>query len=169
MNVQNTSGMSVSRSLRWGLLAYETFRLVVLIRVMTRETVGGAFPSLIFGAANTLFVLMALFLAADFYRYSVYASLYAAGKIVSVITLISCGFFRWNAIIEAIILRDAAPLIQNLLIITLGDLLSAGGGIFLALRRAENVKKNDKTIKTAVEFLEKNTETGGKAGENGGI
>ncbi|MDR2135942.1 MAG: hypothetical protein LBO76_04930 [Treponema sp.] len=172
MSVQNTGKTPVFRPLLWGLLAYEVFRLVILIRAITRETPGGEFPALIFGAANTLFALMSLFLLVDFCRYSVYASLYAAGKIITVVTLVSCGFFRRDAIIEAIILQDAAPLVQSLLIITLGDLVSAGGGIFLSLhalhtQRTDRAGNNAEPAGTAAEAAEKNT--GPRAGEDGGL
>jgi hypothetical protein len=138
MRVQHT-GESRFPPLRWGLLVYEVVRLVILIRAMTGEILGG-YPSLIFGAANPLFMLMALFMAVDFYRYSVYASLYAAGKIISVVTLISCGFFWQERIIRAIILEDAAALVGRLATMTLVDLATAAGGIFLALQRVEHAE-----------------------------
>jgi hypothetical protein len=149
MRVQHTGG-SPFQPLRWGLLVYEVFRLVILIRIMSGELLGNGFPSLIFGAANTLFILMALFMVVDFYRYSVYASLYTAGKIVTVITLISCGFFWQERIIRAIILEDAAPLVERLATLTLGDLLTAAGGIFLALRRPDHAEARGRDADTAV-------------------
>jgi hypothetical protein len=171
MNIQHTGESHAFQPLRWGLLVYEAVRLALLVRVMAEEILGGVFPALIFGAANALFVLMALFLLVDFYRYSVYASLYVAGKIVTVITLISCGFFWRDRVIQAIILREAVPLVGNLLSITLGDLVSAGGGIFLVLysRRTERAEKDTETGKTAAELTADNTETGAGVGaENNG-
>ncbi|MDR0670079.1 MAG: hypothetical protein LBF95_08355 [Treponema sp.] len=170
MNSQHTGESQAFQPLCWGFLVYEVVRLTLLIRAMGQEIPGGAFPSLIFGAANTLFVLMALFLLVDFYRYSVYASLYTAGKIISVITLISCGFFWRDRIIQAIVVQGAIPLVGNLLAITLGDLVSAAGGIFLVLRvrRAEHTEKDTETgTRSLGESAESGAETG--AGENGGL
>ncbi|MDR2376142.1 MAG: hypothetical protein LBD96_06860 [Treponema sp.] len=169
MNIQNTGESYSFQPLRWGLLVYEVVRLVLLIHVMAEEILGGVFPGLVFGAANALFVLMALFLLVDFCRYSVYASLYTVGKIVTVITLISCGFFWRDRVIQAILLREAAALVGNLLSIALGDLVSVGGGIFLILysRRTERAEKDTETGKTAVERTAANTEAG--AGNNGGL
>jgi hypothetical protein len=121
----------VSRPLQWGLLVYEVFRLAVLVRIMTGDALGEGFPSLIFGAANALFPLMALFLLLDFHRYAAYASLYAAGKILGVVVVISCGFFWLDRIIQAIILGEAASTAENLVLIAIGDLLSAVGGMLL--------------------------------------
>jgi hypothetical protein len=147
MIVLNAGESRVFRLPRWGLLVYEVFRLVVLIRAISGEALGDQFPGLIFGAANTLFVLMAFFLLVDFCRYSVYASLYAAGKIITVIALAGCVFFWRERIIQAIILREAVPLLESLFIITLGDFVSAGAGIFLALgaRQAEGAGKEGET------------------------
>jgi hypothetical protein len=68
----------VPRPLLWGLLIYEALRLAFLTRIMAGGE--GDFPSLIFGAPHALFPLMALFMAADFNRYTAYAPLYTAGK-----------------------------------------------------------------------------------------
>jgi hypothetical protein len=133
MDVQTAGEPRILRPLRWAILVYEVFRLAVFIRLMTGESLGDKFPGLIFGAANALFPLMALFLAVDFGRYAAYASLYAAGKILAVVVLASCGFFWQDRIIEAIVEGEAAA-VGDLLMVALGDLATAGGGIVLALR-----------------------------------
>jgi hypothetical protein len=101
---------------------------------MTGGLPGEQFPTLVFGAANALFLLMALFMLADMGRYGAYASLYAAGKILGVLVLISCGIFWQDVIIQAIMIRGVSMvyILGCLLGITMGDLLSAGGGILLA-------------------------------------
>ncbi|MDR1444106.1 MAG: hypothetical protein LBI94_04450 [Treponema sp.] len=158
MNTQTAGEPRVFRPLQWGLLVYEVFRLAVLVRIMTGDTLGGGFPGLIFGAANALFPLMALFLLVDFHRYAAYASLYAAGKILSVVVVVSCGFFWLDRIIQAIILEEAASAAGNLVLIAIGDLLSAGGGILLARRSRHG---------TAVKPAEQHT--GETTAENGGL
>jgi hypothetical protein len=99
-----------------------------------------------FGAANALFPLMALFLLADFRRYGVYASLYTAGKILGVIALVSGGIFWRDSIIQAIMIKGVslAYILGGLLGIAMGDLLSAGGGFLLARfsKQAETVMDN---------------------------
>jgi hypothetical protein len=133
MDDQTAGGAPVLRPLRWGILVYEVFRLAVFIRVMAGESLGDKFPGLAFGAANALFPLMALFLVVDFGRYAPYASLYAAGKILAATVLISCGFLWRDRIFEALFTGKAA-VVGDLLTVALGDLVSAGGGIVLALR-----------------------------------
>ncbi|MDR1024864.1 MAG: hypothetical protein LBL56_03995 [Treponema sp.] len=134
MSNQTGGEPRVFRPLQWGLLVYEVFRLAVLVRIMTGDTREDGFPALIFGAANALFPLMVLFLLVDFHRYFPYASLYAAGKILSAVTMISCGFFRLDRIILAIILGGTVPAAGRLALIVLGDLISAGAGILLVRR-----------------------------------
>jgi hypothetical protein len=133
MDDKTAGGAPVLRPLRWGILAYELFRLAVFIRLMAGESLGDKFPGLAFGAANALFPLMALFLTVDFNRYAPYASLYAAGKILAFVVLVSCGFLWRERIVEALFTGKAAA-VGDLLTVALGDLLSAAGGIALALR-----------------------------------
>ncbi|MDR3248012.1 MAG: hypothetical protein LBT39_04425 [Treponema sp.] len=136
--------MNTPRVLQWGLLIYEALRLAVLTWIMTGKLSGEQFPILAFGAANALFPLMALFLLVDIRRYGVYASLYSAGKILGVITLVSCGVFWQDRLIQAIMLNGNALLytIGSLLGIAMGDLVSAGGGMVLTRysKRAEAVE-----------------------------
>jgi hypothetical protein len=126
--------MNTPRPLQWVLLIYEAFRLVILTRIMTSGLAGDEFPSLVFGAAQALFPLMALFMLVDIGRYGAYASLYSAGKILGVIVLLSCGIFWKDRLIQAIGMTGEPLLyaVGSLLGIALGDLISAGGGIVLA-------------------------------------
>jgi hypothetical protein len=136
MYLENTEGNGVSRTLRWGLLIYETLRLVVFIQIMTGGTGEGEFPSMIFGASNALFPLMALFLLTDFHRYGAYAPLYAAGKVLSVLVLCSAAVLWRDRIIQSILLKGIDFLYRagGLAAVVLGDTVSAICGGFLALR-----------------------------------
>jgi hypothetical protein len=156
MSNQTGGEPRVFRPLQWGLLVYEIFRLAVLVRIMTGDTREEGFPALIFGAANALFPLMALFLLVDFHRYFPYASLYAAGKILSAVTMISCGFFWLDRIIQTIILGGAVSTAGSLALIVMGDLISAGGGILLVHR-----------YRAAAEAVEQHTDE--TAAGNGGL
>jgi hypothetical protein len=136
MHLETAEGIGAPRALRWGLLIYETLRLAVLIRIMTGGTGEKDFPSVIFGASNALFLLMALFLLVDYYRYGAYAPLYAAGKVLSVVVLSSAAVFWRDKIIQSILLKGPSFLYAagSLAAIALGDTFSAICGIFLALR-----------------------------------
>ncbi|MDR3247373.1 MAG: hypothetical protein LBT39_01180 [Treponema sp.] len=126
--------MNTPRILQWGLLLYEAVRLAVLTWIMVSGFSGEQLPSLIFGAANALFLLMALFLLVDIRRYGAYASLYVAGKVLAVVVLISCAVFGRDTILQAIMLKGTSLLytVGSLLGIAIGDLISTGGGILLA-------------------------------------
>ncbi|MDR0399492.1 MAG: hypothetical protein LBH51_00940 [Treponema sp.] len=137
MSLETARESGVPRILRWGLLVYEALRLAVLVRIMAGEAGEGEFPGIVYGAANALFLLMALFLLADLDRYGVYAPLYSAGKILSVLVLSSVGMFRRDMIMRSILARgiDFLYAVGGLAVIALGDVFSAICGVFLALRR----------------------------------
>jgi hypothetical protein len=133
MYPQNGEGKGVPRPLLWGLLIYEALRLAVLTRIMSGGD--GEFPGLIFGAPNALFLLMALFMLVDFNRYTAYAPLYTAGKILSIFVLAGSGFFWRDRIVQTILLKGLGSLYAagGLLAIALGDIFSVSCGVFLAL------------------------------------
>jgi hypothetical protein len=137
MYPQSAEEKGVPRLLLWGLLIYEALRLAVFIRIMAGGTGDGEFPSLIFGAPQALFPLMALFMAADFNRHTAYAPLYTAGKVLSILVLAGSGFFWRERIVQTILQRGLEPLYMSggLMIIALGDILSVFCGVFLILRR----------------------------------
>ncbi|MDR3174022.1 MAG: hypothetical protein LBU19_07220 [Treponema sp.] len=135
MYPQNGEGKGVSRLLLWGLFIYEALRLAVLARIMGGGTGDGEFPSLIFGTPNALFLLMALFMLADFNRYTVYAPLYTAGKVLSILVLAGSGFFWRDKIVQTILLNGLGSLYAaaGLAVIALGDIFSISCGVFLIL------------------------------------
>jgi hypothetical protein len=132
MRLETAEGNGAPRALRWGLLIYEALRLAVFIQIMTGE---GEFPSMIFGAPNALFLLMALFLLTNFHRYGAYAPLYTAGKVLSVLVLASAAVLRRDEIVQSILLKgiDFLYAAGGLAAVTLGDAFSAICGVFLAL------------------------------------
>jgi hypothetical protein len=134
---QSAEEKGVPRPLLWGILIYEALRLAVFTRIMTGGGGNGEFPSLIFGAPQALFPLMALFMAADFKRYAAYAPLYTAGKVLSILVLAGSGFFWRERIVQTILQRGLEPLYMagGLVIIALGDIFSVFCGVFLILRR----------------------------------
>jgi hypothetical protein len=135
-------------------LLYEVLRLTVLIRIMIRAG-GEESTTLIAGAANALFLFMALFLLTDFRRHAAYVPLYIAGKILMVLVALGCGFLGRQRIIQAMILGGEDPLYTagGLAGIALGDLVSVGAGMFL-LRYAKPAGEDGET---------------GAAAENGGL
>lgn len=141
MHPQNGEEKAVPRPLLWGLLIYEALRLAVLTRIMNGGNGNGEFPSLIFGAPNALFPLMALFMLADFNRYTAYAPLYTAGKVLSILVLAGSGFFWRDRIAQTILVKGLEPLYTaaGLLAIALGDIFSVPCGVFLVLRRGQAV------------------------------
>jgi hypothetical protein len=144
MDITAPKGALVPRPLQWGLLLYEALRLAVLIRVMTRA--GGEAVLLITGAANALFFFMALFLLADFRRHAAYVPLYVAGKILMALVAAGCGLLGHQRILQAIILGGESLLYAagGLAGIALGDLISAGAGMFL-LRYSKPAGKDRET------------------------
>jgi hypothetical protein len=142
MYPRNGEEKGVPRPLLWGLLTYEALRLAVLTRIMAGGTGDGEFPPLIFGAPNALFLLMALFMLADFSRYTAYAPLYAAGKALSVFVLAASVLFWRDRILQAVLLKGLGSLYAagGLLAIALGDVFSVPCGVFLALRGKKAVQ-----------------------------
>jgi hypothetical protein len=128
--------MKVYRPLRGILLIYELFRLAVLVLAARAAPAGegAAFPSLVYGAANALFLLMALFVWLDPFRYGVYAPLYAAGKLISAVSALGWCVFSWQRIVNNVVLIEDSGILTVtglLLLIATGDILSACGGAIL--------------------------------------
>jgi hypothetical protein len=132
------------RPLRGGLFVYELVRLGMLVEAVGLAAPTGeevVFPALVFGAANALFVLMALFVWRDPLRYGVYAPLYTAGKAISVIAALGWCVVSWQRIVNTIFINDSDILVVLglLMCIAAGDILSACGGAALIrkFKRAE--------------------------------
>ncbi|GHT65531.1 hypothetical protein FACS1894110_07640 [Spirochaetia bacterium] len=93
------------------------------------------FPVLVYGAANVLFLLMALFVRLDPQRYGAYVPLYTAGKVISAVSALGWCVFSWERIINAFFMNDPESFIWivggSLLFIAAGDILSACGGVAL--------------------------------------
>jgi hypothetical protein len=142
MYPQSGEEKGVPRPLLWGLLIYEALRLAVFIRIMAGGAGDGEFPALIFGAPNALFLLMALFMLADFKRHAAYAPLYTAGKALSVLALAGSGFFWRDKILQTMLLKGQGSLYAagGLVAAALGDLLSISCGLFLALHRGKAIQ-----------------------------
>jgi hypothetical protein len=118
---------------------YELVRLFVLAKFIGPGAEGTVFPWAAFGAANGLFLLMALFIWLDFGRYGVYAPLYTAGKVLAVVSAAGWCVFSRAQIINAIFMDESGILmaLESLLAITAGDLLSAVGGAALSNKRKQ--------------------------------
>jgi hypothetical protein len=134
--------MKIHRPLRFCLLFYEFIRLFTLLWV-----VGGAvpqeeaFPWLVYGTANALFLFMALFLLADLSRYRSYIPLYTAGKMLAVFSAMGWVFFSRVQLTWAI-MEDSPgilALLGGVLGIAGGDLLSVAGALVLS-RKLKNWK-----------------------------
>jgi hypothetical protein len=124
------------RPLRGILFGYELVRLVALVGVIGLAPPAGegvAFPTLVYGTANALFVLMALFVWLDPLRYEAYVPLYTAGKVISVVSVLGWCIFSLERIFNAVFMHDSGILIVlgSLLCIALGDILSVCGGAAL--------------------------------------
>jgi hypothetical protein len=131
--------MDVYRPLRGGLFIYEVARLCLLAGVMGGAAPGGEealFPVLATGAANALFLLMALFIWLDLGRYKAYIPLYTAGKALTVIAALGWCFFSRQKIFAAVLANTPGVLVMlgSLLCTTLGDILSVCGGAVLLVR-----------------------------------
>jgi hypothetical protein len=126
--------MKMYRPLRFCLLLYEFVRLFALLWV-----VGGAapreeaFPWLVYGTANALFLFMALFLVVDMSWYRSYIPLYTAGKTLAAFSAMGWVFFSRVRLTLAIIEGDpgALALLGGVLGIAGGDLLSAAAALAL--------------------------------------
>jgi hypothetical protein len=79
----------------------------------------------------------------DFGRYTAYAPLYTAGKVLSILVLAGSGFFWRDRIVQTILLKGLGPLYTagGLLAIALGDVFSAACGAFLILRGKKAVHR----------------------------
>jgi hypothetical protein len=102
---------------------------------------GVVFPALVYGAANALFLLMALFVWLDPFRYGVYVPLYTAGKVISAVSALGWCVLSWQRIITAFFMNDSGIFMAlgSVLCIAVGDILSACGGAALTrkLKMAE--------------------------------
>ncbi|GHV89833.1 hypothetical protein AGMMS50268_03360 [Spirochaetia bacterium] len=115
---------------------------------------GAVFPALVFGAANALFLLMALFMWLDFVRYRAYATLYTAGKALTAVSALVWCIFSRAQITNAVYMDDTGFLVVfgGLLAVIAGDMLSLCGGAALL----NKLKRVDAALQPA-------------AAENGGL
>ncbi|GHU86839.1 hypothetical protein FACS189476_00960 [Spirochaetia bacterium] len=131
--------MGMYRPLRGILFLYECVRLAALVWAVGLTTPAGegaAFPVLVYGVANALFLLMALFVRLDPIRYGVYVPLYTAGKVIAAVAALGWCVFSRGQIVNAVFMGDYSMLttLGLLLCIALGDILSACGGAVLNRR-----------------------------------
>jgi hypothetical protein len=127
--------MGMYRPLRGILLGYELVRLAGLVWAAGQVAPGGeaVFPALVYGAANALFLLMALFVRLDPVRYGAYVPLYTAGKVISVVSALGVFFVDLDRIFNPIFIDDSGILVILLLLcIALGDILSVCGALALS-------------------------------------
>jgi hypothetical protein len=127
--------MKIYRPLRFCLLFYEFIRLFTLLLVVGRAAPREeAFPWLVYGTANALFLFMALFLLADLSWYRSYIPLYGAGKMLAAFSAMGWVFFSRFRLTLAII--EGSPeilaLLGGILGIAGGDLLSAAAALVLS-------------------------------------
>jgi hypothetical protein len=146
--------MGTYRPLRGILLVYELIRLAALISAIGRTAPAGegvVFPALVYGGANALFLLMALFVWLDPLRYEVYVPLYTAGKVISVVSALGWCFFSLERFFNAAFTHDSGIFITLglLLCITLGDILSACGGAALS-RKLSKLRRMEVFAGTAI-------------------
>jgi hypothetical protein len=133
--------MDVYKPLRVVLFVYELARLAVLTGIMgglglaLTGSAGMAFPFpwLVCAVPNALFSLMAFFLWLDITRYRPYASLYTAGKIITVVTLVCWALLSRQEIITALFMNLQSSLLPagSLLFMLLGDMCSTAGAVAL--------------------------------------
>jgi hypothetical protein len=128
--------MDVYRPLRAILFVYEVIRFVVMIRVCTAfvpvegSAANGAFPYLVYAVPNALFPLMALFLWLSLAHYKPYISLYTAGKIIAVVSVIGWCLFSFQTI--PVMWEEAVMMSVGVtFILALGDVLSICGGFLI--------------------------------------
>jgi hypothetical protein len=133
--------MEYTRPLRGILFVYELVRLLVLIGIfLYHGPAGELFPWLAYLVPNALFPLMVLFFRIDGAAYGVYAPLYTAGKVVSVVTVL--GWWVFSALPRpaqdgAVFFMDGERALASLggaLFVTAGDLFSVAGGLLLTKR-----------------------------------
>jgi hypothetical protein len=126
--------MKIHRPLRFCLLFYELIRLFTLLWLAgAAAPQEEAFPWLVYGTANALFLFMALFLLADAAWYRSYIPLYAAGKMLAVVS--AGGWLFFSRIQLTLAVLEDGPgtlaLLGGVLGIAGGDLLSAAGALVL--------------------------------------
>ena len=81
--------MGIIRLLKPALFIYEGMRIFIIAVYAAFLGIGqSAFPAVFFAAPAVLFPLMALFLWLDSSRYRAYLPLFAAGKFISVLSLL---------------------------------------------------------------------------------
>jgi hypothetical protein len=118
------------RPLRLALFVYEVLRLVILAFLFVEWRAMGErdlFPVLLYAAPNALFPLMALFLLARLSQSGAYAPLYAAGKIIALVTALFWCIFSGNDIINALMMDKPGIILilEGVLGIFTGDVFSA--------------------------------------------
>ncbi|MDR1902569.1 MAG: hypothetical protein LBQ88_09850 [Treponema sp.] len=131
---------------------YEILRIVVLVNLLTvflsRMEEGNLFPYLVYTVPNALFPLMALFMWINIERYRPYISLYAAGKIIAVVSFLAWFILSLDTI-KAFVPASRAELILlgGAFLLAAGDILSIAGECVLifGLKRfdAENKRIAD--------------------------
>ncbi|MDR3192422.1 MAG: hypothetical protein LBT87_05100 [Treponema sp.] len=126
--------MKIYRPLRFCLLFYEAVRLFTLLWVVgSVAPQEKAFPWLVYGTANALFLFMALFLLVDMSWYRSYIPLYTAEKMLAAFSAVVWVFFSRVQLTSAIM--EGGPeilvLLGGVLGIAGGDLLSAAAALAL--------------------------------------
>jgi hypothetical protein len=114
--------MNVLKPLRAALFFYETLRLLLLmvfLFITPVENNNVFFPYLVYLSANALFPMMALFVWLKPEEYRAYLNLYAAGKIIGMVS-----FFAWE-----IFSPRNFPGIENIV----KGLILLGGSVFISL------------------------------------
>ncbi|MDR0450217.1 MAG: hypothetical protein LBH26_03030 [Treponema sp.] len=145
--------LNFHRPLRVCLLLYEFIRLFTLLWV-----VGSAAPQedlspwLVYGSANALFLIMALFLLLDISWYRPYIPLYTAGKMLAAFSAVGWIFFSRMGLTLAIVEDRPGILVLagGVLGIASGDLLSAAAGLALGQKLKER-KPPELEAETAVD------------------
>ncbi|MDR0878591.1 MAG: hypothetical protein LBN21_11100 [Treponema sp.] len=126
--------MEVSRPLRAALFIYECIRLAVLVGMfMLLRPDGGEFPVLVYSVSNALFLLMAVFLLIDPVKYGSYASLYLAGKCISLFSILLWFVFSRADLYTAQLMENPAVFVvlRALLFLLMGEIISAICGLVL--------------------------------------
>jgi len=134
--------MDILRPLRATLFFYEIFRLLLLVcflfvaapegEVLMGSSGSGAFfPYLVYLSANALFPLMALFLWLRLEEYRNYLPLYAAGKIIGVVSFYAWEFLSSRGFPGAENLARSMVLLGGSVFISLADILTVWGALTL--------------------------------------
>jgi predicted permease len=128
--------MNSFKPLRAALFIYECIRLGVLVGLFIQLAPdGGAvpFPMLVYTVPNALFLLMALFLLFSPEKYEAYASLYLAGKCISLFSLLLWFIISRSGMYTAQLLENPAVfvLLRALLFMFTGEALSIIGSTVL--------------------------------------